>query len=262
MIRTSPADSPLDRSSASPRKPVRNSIWIGISILGAGVLVLLLIASRHAKENVEVIDQMALSATGSPQISSPRVEANGGPLTRVKSNPSSSIVEARPGVEPSARARLLVQQMSQINALPGQITAEEAEKWKRNMLELIEEGNGAVPVLREFFESAQNLRFDTNSGPNLLDESTLRTAFIKVLFDIPARGNVELQEQILRATTDPAEVALLARQLELQEPGVYKEVIVKAVTSSLEKAKHGEPGSSDTAPLLEILAKYGVPISK
>lgn len=102
------------------------------------------------------------------------------------------------------------------------------------------------------------MRFDSGAETNLLGDPTLRIAFMKVLFDIPTPDNVELQEQLLRTTTDPDEVALLARQLELQEPGVYRGIIIKAIKDSIMMAKNGELPDRDVTPLFEILAQYGI----
>jgi len=43
------------------------------------------------------------------------------------------------------------------------------------------------------------VRFDSGPGTNLLQEPTLRIAFIEVLFNIPSPDNVDLQEQLLQA---------------------------------------------------------------
>jgi len=139
----------------------------------------------------------------------------------------------------------------------GDITPEKVEKWHRNLEELIEQGTGAVPPLQEFFQSHTDVRFDSGPGTNLLEEPSLRIAFMKVLFNIPSPDNVNLQEQVLRTTTDPDEVALLARQLELQDPGTYRDLIVLTARVSLEQAKTGQWPGRDTGPLVKSLSHYG-----
>jgi hypothetical protein len=141
--------------------------------------------------------------------------------------------------------------------LRGGVTPEYAAEWHRNFNELIEQGTAAVPALQEFFQKNEDMKFDTGPGTNLLGEPTLRIAFLKVLFDIPAPENVNLQEQVLRTTADPDEIALLARQLELQEPGKYREAIIAAAKAALQKAKNGELPGRDTGSLVKILEQYG-----
>ena len=139
---------------------------------------------------------------------------------------------------------------------PGGVTAETAAKWHRDLEALVEQGTAAVPPLREFFQSRADVRFDSGPGTNLLQEPTLRIAFIEVLFNIPAPENVDVEEQLLRDTRDPDEVALLARQLESQEPGKYKDLIVWAAQTSLEQTLAGQWPGRKTDALQKILSQY------
>jgi hypothetical protein len=90
----------------------------------------------------------------------------------------------------------------------------------------------------------------------------LRIAFLKVLFDIPGPANVELQARVLKTATDPAEIALIARQLEQQEPGKHEGMIIEAAREALEIARNGELPGRDTRPLVELLTKYVGPDGK
>lgn len=78
-----------------------------------------------------------------------------------------------------------------------------------------------------------------------------------MLFNIPAPDNVSLQEEVLRTTYDPDEVALLARQLEAQEPGKYRDLIVSTARVSLAQIKGGLWPGRDPVPLLRILKQFG-----
>lgn len=97
----------------------------------------------------------------------------------------------------------MVNSLSEISLQAGELTAEKAAEWHRNLEKLLGQGRAAVPVLQEFFQKNQDVRFDSTRGTNLLGEPVLRIAFIKVLFDIPAPENVDLQERVLQATIDP-----------------------------------------------------------
>jgi hypothetical protein len=151
----------------------------------------------------------------------------------------------------------LVKTLSEVNLQPGELTPEKADKWKQNLERLTEQGIAALPVLREFFQRNDDVRFDSRSA-GLLGEPTLRIAFLKVLSDIPNPDNVDLEEQILRSTADPDEIVLLDRQLEMQEPGKYRELVIEASKLALQKARDGGLTSRDTAPLVKLLERYGV----
>ena len=142
---------------------------------------------------------------------------------------------------------------------PAELTPEKADEWKRHLEEVIEEGKAAVPVLEAYLDSNENVRFDTGSATNLLGEPTLRIALLKVLFDIPTPDNIRLQEKVLQTTTDPQEVALLARQLEQQEPGEHYRSIIQASRKALQEANNSQFGAGDTTPLVKILEGYGIP---
>jgi hypothetical protein len=158
--------------------------------------------------------------------------------------------------ESNKRTIELIEALAQVGSRRSELTPEEADQWKRNLEQLIEQGKAAVPVLDEFFQSNGDVRLDSIPGGKLLGEPTLRIAFLKTLFDIPTPDNVELQERVLQTTKDPAEIALLARQLELQEPGEYRETIIQAVSTAL--AQGGQVPNRDTSPLIKLLADYGV----
>jgi hypothetical protein len=150
----------------------------------------------------------------------------------------------------SVQARELVKRLSEIQ--PDSVTWESADKWTQDLESLVEQGTAAIAPLDDFFNSGADVRFDTGKT-NLLSEPSLRMAFIEVLFNVPAPENVELQGRLLRNTTDPAEVALLARQLEAQEPGKYHDLIVYQAQVALDQASHGQWPGRDTKPLLKML---------
>jgi hypothetical protein len=89
-----------------------------------------------------------------------------------------------------------------------------------------------------------------------LGEPTLRIALLKVLFDIPTPDNVQLQEKVLQSATDPREIAVLAKQLEQQEPGEHYRSIIQAAKRGLDNSQLAD---QDKAPLIKILEGYGIP---
>lgn len=156
----------------------------------------------------------------------------------------------------------MVKSLAEIDARPGALTPERAAAWQRDLLELLNHGKDAVPALAEFFQKNQDVRFDSEPDANLLGEPTLRIALIKSLFDIPAPDNVQLQEQVLRTTADPAEIALLARQLEMQEPGKHRDAIMTAATAALGAARTGNAPARDTSLMIKLLKEFDDPDAK
>lgn len=162
------------------------------------------------------------------------------------------------GSESAERTRQLVQILGEVNTQPGELTPEKADQWKKHLEQVIEQGRSAVPALEQYFDSNANVRFDTGESGDLLGEPTLRIALLKVLFDIPTPDNVQLQEKVLQNTTDPAEITLLARQLEAQEPGEHYRSIIQAARRALQDSNKGL-ADRDRGSLLAILDGYGIP---
>jgi len=243
---------PEKQPAASPG-PVRKSVLILTAIIALGAVALIVVASKHAKPGEHTSDGAGVE--NKPVSELPDTK----PVAESVASPTAPTTAATPLPDPDRAliARQLIKSLSEINLQPGELTPEKADKWKQDLEQLIEQGSATVPPLREFFQSHADMRFDSGSGTNLLGEPSLRIAFMKVLFDVPTPDNVDLQEEVLRTTTDPAEVALLARQMEAQEPGKYRDLIISTAQESLTQAKSGRWPGQNTGPLIKILKQYG-----
>jgi hypothetical protein len=158
----------------------------------------------------------------------------------------------------SQDARRLVDQLRFAAAAGGEITPELADAIRQNLIALSQQGRAAIPVLWEFLARGEDVRFDADTPPNPLGEPTLRIALLKILPELPEPENLQIQEKLLRTASDRDEIALLARQLRLQDPAKYADVIVRTVRSSLLKAQNEQSPPEQLAPLTEILSLYGV----
>ena len=231
----------------------KSVLWL-CSIAAVAVLAILVITSKHPVNPQPAASppQMAVTAeTNEVSPAPPEPVATPAPTPTPVWTPSANSTNA----ERTAVARELVKQLSEVGMQPGGITPEIAAKWNRDLESLVEQGTAAIAPLDEFFQSKADERFDTGKT-NLLGEPSLRMAFIEVLFNIPAPENVELQGRLLQDTSDPAEVALLARQLEAQDPGKYHDLIVYQAQVASDQANHGQWPGRDTKPLLEILRNH------
>jgi hypothetical protein len=248
-----PINSGPEGQPVAGQQRARKSVLFLSAIAGLVAIAVALVVSKH--RNVE---QRAIPSTQNnqaPETSEP-TPAGQPPIPPVAQSPIETPAPANP--DRAVVARELVKRLSEVEMQPGGVTPESAAKWHRDLESLVEQGTAAVPPLQQFFQSRVDVRFDSGSGTNLLQEPTLRMAFIEVLFNIPTPENVDLQEQLLHDTTDPDEVALLARQLEMQDPGKYRDVIVWAAQTSLQQARNGQWPGRKTDSLLRVLNKYGV----
>lgn len=234
---------------------MRRSVLIIVALIGFCLLAVLCVFPSYSKRELSVSTNLPSQDEVSSDL---REQTTKSFPTARKSKPAQLDPDTLVHSGPPDKALLLVKTLSEISAQPGELTPEKADQWKRNLEELIEQGKTAVPVLDEFFQANGDIRFDSIAGGNLLEEPTLRIAFLKVLFDIPTPDNVELQERVLQTTTDPDEIALLAHQLELQEPGEHRASIIQAANAALQKTNTGGFPGRDTSRLTKLLADYGV----
>ena len=64
---------------------------------------------------------------------------------------------------------------------------------------------------------------------------------------------------VLQASADPREIALLAQDLEHLEPGQHRQEVLDAARQTLEMASAQRLEMPDAAPLFEVLQKFGGP---
>ena len=155
--------------------------------------------------------------------------------------------------EPTAETRQLVNALFQ----PGMaLTQEQTAHWKQSLGQLVQEGASAVPAMREFL--ARNV--DMDFGPDLsqmLGHSSVRTALFDALQQIGGPEALSLMQETLQTTSDPREIALLARNLERQAPEQYRQEAINAAREALAMAAEGKLEGRDVGPLFELLQKFG-----
>lgn len=234
---------------AATQGPIRKPVWLLVALIALCAVALIVFNAPFGTDHPVRPTSEAGKAPKSG--GSNRGAERGSPDSVALRAPSPDLT--LPKVPPPIDARDLVRSLSEIRVQPGELTPEKADKWRENILMLINQGTEAVPAVEDFLQSNVDQRFDTGSGTNLLGEPTLRIALIKVLLDIPAPANVELQGKLLRTTNDPDEIALLARQLELQEPGKFREASIKAASAALVRVGKGGFPSRYTTQLVELL---------
>jgi hypothetical protein len=201
-------------------------------------------------------------------------EASEPPATReeaatVISKPPAPPVTPKPVVVPTpvvavamqpvaVTARDRVAEMWELCGIHGPVTAEQAEKFKAHLEELIRGGASSVAAIREFLEKNVDLDFGQVSGGDQLSYSSLRAAFFDALKQI---GGLEAQGalvQVLETSAVPGELLEVAKNLEVGAPGQYREQILRAAREALEMASVNQLGTNaELGPAYRILNTYG-----
>jgi hypothetical protein len=137
------------------------------------------------------------------------------------------------------------------------LTPEGAKDMKRLLRELQEQGAAAVPALRDFLRSKEDVNFDNLSGGELAEHHTLRQALFDTLRQIGGDEATAVALEQLSGNQDPAEIAMLARTLEEAAPGVYRDEAVQVASTALQLL--ADANQVDVRPLFEVLRDLGGP---
>jgi len=186
----------------------------------------------------------------SPVASSPRGE---GTAVRRARQPQ-EVLEKKP----TPAVLQLIESLTTLEAPGGVLTEREAATWKQNLRRLVNEGAEAVPGIREMLleHQDQDLDFTAIPGWELLGQPTLRTALLQALVEIGGQEAQELLAETLRTTAIPSEVAMIARALELQAPGQYRQDTLNAASEVFSMASKGQLVGWDVGPLFQLLRDY------
>ena len=157
--------------------------------------------------------------------------------------------------EPVQRAWQLDALVAQLKSKGG-ITRAEAKALKRLLRELRKQGAAAVPAIRDFLSQKEDVDFDKLSGGELMEHQTLRQAVLATLGQIGGSAALAVSLEQLRETPEPAEIALLAQNLEQEAPGVYREEVLRVANNALRLAV-GSEEQVEVEPLFALLRDYG-----
>ncbi len=129
-------------------------------------------------------------------------------------------------------------------------------EWRRTLQQLVKEGSAAVPAMREFLARNVDLDFGPEAS-QVLGYPSVRSALFDVLEQIGGPEAMSVMLETLRTTSDPREIALLARNLERQAPEQYRQEALNAAREALAMAAAGKLDGRDVGPLFEVLQKFG-----
>jgi hypothetical protein len=138
------------------------------------------------------------------------------------------------------------------------ITTERAAYVQRKLSELRREGAAAVPAIADFLRRGEDVSFATLDGGELVGHRSLRQALIDALGGIGGDEAMAVSLEELQRTTQPLEIALLARNLEEGAPGTHGEQVMAAIHDALQSAERAPiEESPDVGPLFDLLRAYG-----
>jgi hypothetical protein len=171
---------------------------------------------------------------------------------------------AQPGTNQSTSAQSIVRtpqqlvaEILEISSVEGPITPEKAEKFKRNLEELIKQGAASVPAIRELLSKKIEYDFADISGGEQFGYASLRASLIDALKQIGGPDAQEAMVQVLQTSALPAELLAIANNLDQDAPGQYRDQILNAARESLAIAATNQYANVELGPAFRILQNYG-----
>jgi hypothetical protein len=177
------------------------------------------------------------------------------PATRTRPNASA----ASPRAESTAVAQQLLARFLQLDLNHKTLTSQQASELNAVLRQLVEQGEAALPAIREFLEKNVDIDFDRITGGELVNYPSLRIGLLDALQQIGGPEAVQLAAQTLQSTADPLELALLAQALEQMAPEQYRQQELVAAREALALASSSQLGGRDVSALFELLQRYGDP---
>lgn len=254
MIRQNQRSQPVDRGQR--RGSIRPTILVGSLLAMAAAWLVWLAADRPDRGESARSAAVTKAAKGerSPGKMMPTVqpsERRHSPV--IQRADLASDVASAPVDEAS---RQMVRSLWDRGGVTSPLTAEQAAAWRKDLDALVKEDGKAVAAIAEFLATNR----DTIFGPEeigLLGYNTAREALLDALARIGGPEAIAAMSQALHATASPAEVAMLARNLEALAPGQYRQESVLAAREALVAAEKQPVAGVDVAPLFEVLQQFG-----
>ncbi len=138
------------------------------------------------------------------------------------------------------------------------LTEESATDLEHMLQALRKQGAAAVPAISDFLRQGDDVNFTKMSGGELIHYQTLRQALLDTLDKIGGSEALAASLEQLPQTRDPIELAMLARNLENEAPGVHRDEVIQAISNALQWAEQTSAKERpDVGPLFHLLRTYG-----
>jgi hypothetical protein len=257
-----PTQTGSDRRTNAPggQKPslILPAVIVGLLIVGGAVAYKMFEGSPPAAAPVAAPAPTAAPAENRPeaQAIAPRGEIAETPAAPVAvapgvaaTPPPARVAPGKPDVDP----RRLMDTLTALD-LKGPITAEDAQKWKESLQQLVRQGSSSVVAIQQYMAQNLDVSFAGVTGADQLGYSSLRAGLLDALGQIGGPESTAAMLQILQSSVYPTDIATLAATLEQQAPGQYSGQVLTAARAQLALAAQDQLGNANVGPLFQLLA--------
>ena len=152
----------------------------------------------------------------------------------------------------------LVAEILEISSAEGPITSEKAERFRHSLDELIKQGAISVPATRELLNKKIEYDFGDVAGGEQMGYASLRASLIDALKQIGGPDAQEAMVEVLRTSALPSELLEIAKNLDEEAPGLFRDQILDAARESLAIVATNQLAANiELGPAFRIIQNYG-----
>ncbi|WP_132287994.1 hypothetical protein [Marinobacterium mangrovicola] len=133
----------------------------------------------------------------------------------------------------------------------------DAAQAKRDLWQLIREGDAALPAIAHFLARGADADFTKGGIDDEVGYPSLRLALFAALERIGGHQVESILYEELHKTQQPTEIEALGFYLNDASPGLYDQDIVRAARDVFSTLVNEGGGDRDTGPLFRIFSQYG-----
>lgn len=136
------------------------------------------------------------------------------------------------------------------------LTSEQVQAWRGNLQQIVQQGGQAIPALRAFLASKEDLQFDAATA-RALGYHSARLGALDALRQIGGPEAIALMDESLATAKSPREIAALAWNLNGLTENQYRAKSLAAARDALARAWTATTPGDDVAPLFEVFQRFG-----
>jgi hypothetical protein len=149
-------------------------------------------------------------------------------------------------------------ELTELSGMTGPLTREQAEKFKQDLAELVTQGAASVPAIQAFLAKNVEFNYAELNGGDQLGYSSFRASLFDTLKQIGGPEAQAAMVQALQTTALPTEMLELAKNLDQDAPGQYREQMLSAARDAITMASANQLGTNvEVGPAFRLLQNYG-----
>jgi hypothetical protein len=146
--------------------------------------------------------------------------------------------------------------LTNVDLSSGRLSSEQAAQLRSSFQTIALQGTAAIPTIQALLAGKADVKYGKGSGDSV-GVPSFRLGLMETLRQIGGPEAVVASREALRSTSDPLEIAFLARNLEEAAPGQYSQEVLDTAMEVLDASAQGQLTNTDVGPLFQALQSMG-----